>query len=168
MLHKRILVLVVLIAPLLSSAQLDSVDCVSLNELIRIVSTKVIRESDGERIDSTTTLQNFVLKYHLFNLDEIADLETVQYTKSKKVAHTERFFPSQNQQTQLGLFDEIVGKLHHFCLPEWEKTSLKDLSGEKDYLYKVLFTNFEDETTIALSLSENTEKKFIIQLQIFN
>jgi hypothetical protein len=165
---KRFLFIIVCLVPSWLFSQIDTADCSALSEIIRIVSTKTIRDSDGGILDSTSTQKNYVLKYHLFDLDSIEELTTTQYVKSTKIVHTERFFASENLQAHLVWFDELVGKLHHFCLQEWDKTTLKDVSGEKGYLHKVLFTNFEDETTVAILFLETSKNQYTTQLQIFN
>jgi len=164
---KHFLLLFVCIAPSWLFSQIDTADCSSLNEIVRIVSTKIIRESDGNILDSTATQKNYVLKYHLFDLDDVEELSTTQYSTSNKVSHIERFFGHENQATQLTFFEKIVQQISH-CIPEWDKTLLHDTSGKKGYLYKVLFTNFEDETTVSIQFLEIANTHYTTQLQIFN
>jgi len=164
---KRFLFIIVCLVPSWLFSQIDTADCSALNEIIRIVSTKTIRDNDGELFDSTATQKNYVLKYHLFDLDGIEELTTTQFTKSNKVSHIERFFAHENQATQLAFFEKTVQQIIQ-CIPDWDKTSLKDSSGEKGYLYKVLFTNFEDETTVSIQFLEISKNHYTTQLQIFN
>ncbi len=148
-------------------SQVDTTDCNALNEIVRMVSTKKIRESDGNILDSTATQKNYVLKYHLVDLDDVEELSTTQYSTSSKVSHIERFFAHENLATQLAFFEKKVQQISQ-CIPEWDKTTLQDRSGKKGYLYKVLFTNFEDETTVSIQFLEINNTLYTTQLQIFN
>jgi hypothetical protein len=135
--------LILLLAPIISYCQSDSVWCSHLNDFIKIVSTDVL---DSSLVGQYRDCSHAISKYYL-------DSTTTIYFFEHKVTVEQLSHRNNSPYTLIRLVEEMYKRIHH-CLDSWRMERIENMDNPITKYCDYLLTNGEDETTIRIGIDK--------------